>query len=62
MAAAWAPPHRLADRLGRSAGEGGTRGYAAFGLAYGIATHGYTLPLFMALTGRPSPPEGGSRP
>jgi cytochrome c biogenesis protein CcdA len=44
-------PHRLADRLGRSAGEGGTRGYAAFGLAYGIASLGCTLPLFMALMG-----------
>ena len=44
-------PHRLADRFGRSAGEGGTRGYAAFGLAYGIASLGCTLPLFMALMG-----------
>lgn len=44
-------PHRLADRFGRSAGEGGTRGYAAFGLAYAIASLGCTLPLFMALMG-----------
>jgi cytochrome c biogenesis protein CcdA len=44
-------PHRLADRLGRGAGEGGTRGYAAFGLAYGVASLGCALPLFMALMG-----------
>jgi cytochrome c-type biogenesis protein len=44
-------PHRLADRLGRRAGERGTRGYAAFGLAYGVASLGCTLPLFMALMG-----------
>jgi len=56
-------PHRLADRFGRSAGEGGTRGYAAaFGLAYGIASLGCTLPLIMALMGTAVPPGGGSRP
>jgi cytochrome c biogenesis protein CcdA len=44
-------PYRLADRLGQRAGEGGTRGYAAFGLAYGVASLGCTLPLFMALMG-----------
>jgi cytochrome c-type biogenesis protein len=44
-------PHRLADRLGRGAGEEGTRGYAAFGLAYGVASLGCTLPLFLALMG-----------
>jgi cytochrome c biogenesis protein CcdA len=44
-------PHRLADRLGKGAGENGTRGYAAFGLAYGVASLGCTLPLFLGLMG-----------
>jgi len=44
-------PHLIADRLGRSAGTGGTRGYMAFGLAYGVASLGCTLPLFLALMG-----------
>ena len=44
-------PHRLADRLGKGAGEKGTRGYAAFGLAYGVASLGCTLPLFLGLMG-----------
>lgn len=44
-------PHRLADGLGKGAGEKGTRGYAAFGLAYGVASLGCTLPLFLGLMG-----------
>src|SRR5439155_14319388 len=45
------PPARLAGLLGRGANERGTRGYAAFGLAYGVASLGCTLPLFLALMG-----------
>jgi cytochrome c-type biogenesis protein len=44
-------PHRAAARLGRGAGTSGLRGYAAFGLAYGAASLGCTLPLFLALMG-----------
>jgi cytochrome c-type biogenesis protein len=44
-------PRRLADRIGRGAGERGTRGYVAFGLAYGVASLGCTLPLFLGLMG-----------
>jgi cytochrome c-type biogenesis protein len=42
---------RLADRLGATAGRSGMGGYAAFGLAYGIASLGCTLPLFLGLLG-----------
>lgn len=42
---------RVANRLGRAAGSSGTRSYAAFGLAYGLASLGCTLPLFLALLG-----------
>jgi cytochrome c-type biogenesis protein len=42
---------RLANRLGRHAGASDTRGYSAFGLAYGLASLGCTLPLFLALVG-----------
>src|SRR5262249_15197247 len=44
-------PQRVADRIGRRAGAAGLRGYAAFGLAYGAASLGCTLPLFLALMG-----------
>ena len=44
-------PQRLAARLGKRAGGSGLRGYAAFGLAYGAASLGCTLPLFLALMG-----------
>src|SRR5262245_29053761 len=44
-------PDRLADRVGRRAGTSDVRGYAAFGLAYGAASLGCTLPLFLALMG-----------
>ena len=44
-------PERLAGRIGRGANEPSTRGYAAFGFAYGLASLGCTLPLFLALTG-----------
>jgi cytochrome c-type biogenesis protein len=44
-------PQRLAGRLGRGANERGSRGYAAFGLAYGVASPGCTLPLFLGLIG-----------
>ena len=44
-------PERLADRLGPSAAGSGLRGYAAFGLAYGLASLGCALPLFLALLG-----------
>ena len=44
-------PERVAARIGRGAGAPGLRGYAAFGLAYGAASLGCTLPLFLALMG-----------
>lgn len=44
-------PERLAGRLGPSAGSSSIRGYAAFGLAYGLVSLGCTLPLFLALVG-----------
>lgn len=44
-------PQRVAGRLGRGANEQSTRGYAAFGLAYGAASLGCTLPLFLSLIG-----------
>jgi cytochrome c-type biogenesis protein len=42
---------RVAGRVGRDASNSGTRGYAAFGLAYGLASLGCALPLFLALVG-----------
>jgi cytochrome c-type biogenesis protein len=42
---------RAASKIGRDAGGSGTRGYAAFGLAYGLASLGCALPLFLALLG-----------
>lgn len=44
-------PPRLAARIGSHAGSSGVRGYTAFGLAYGAASLGCTLPLFLALLG-----------
>ncbi len=44
-------PQRLAGRLGPSAADSGLRGYAAFGIAYGLASLGCALPLFLALLG-----------
>ena len=40
----------VAARLGSRAGTSGLRGYVAFGLAYGAASLGCTLPLFLAVT------------
>jgi len=42
---------QAASKIGRNAGSSGTRGYAAFGLAYGLASLGCALPLFLALLG-----------
>jgi len=42
---------RLADRLGAAAGRGGIRGYAAFGVAYGLASLSCTLPVVFAVVG-----------
>jgi cytochrome c-type biogenesis protein len=42
---------QVASKLGRGAGTSNTRGYAAFGLAYGLASLGCALPLFLALVG-----------
>ena len=42
---------QAASKLGRDASSSGTRGYAAFGLAYGLASLGCALPLFLALVG-----------
>jgi cytochrome c biogenesis protein CcdA len=47
-------PQRLAASIGRGAGVTGMRGYVAFGLAYGAASLGCTLPLFLALMGTAS--------
>jgi cytochrome c biogenesis protein CcdA len=44
-------PDRLATRVGKGASTSGVRGYAAFGVAYGAASLGCTLPLFLALMG-----------
>src|SRR6266542_1964360 len=52
-------PQRLATRVGRGAGAPGMRGYAAFGLAYGAASLGCTLPLFLALMGTATAASGG---
>lgn len=41
----------VASKVGRDASSSGTRGYAAFGLAYGLASLGCALPLFLALVG-----------
>src|SRR5512132_3674390 len=47
------PSHRAAgcEQDWPDAGSSGTRGYAAFGLAYGLASLGCALPLFLALLG-----------
>ncbi|MGH9249030.1 MAG: cytochrome c biogenesis CcdA family protein [Acidimicrobiales bacterium] len=42
-------PERLGARVG--AGERGVRGYALFGLAYGLASLSCTLPIFLAVVG-----------
>jgi cytochrome c biogenesis protein CcdA len=42
---------RVANKVGRDASSSGLRGYAAFGLAYGLASLGCALPLFLALVG-----------
>lgn len=42
---------RVASRFGRDASKPDTRGYAAFGVAYGLASLGCALPLFLALIG-----------
>jgi cytochrome c biogenesis protein CcdA len=44
-------PQRLATRIGKGASNSSLLGYAAFGLAYGAASLGCTLPLFLALMG-----------
>lgn len=51
-------PQRVASRIGRGAGASGMRGYAAFGLAYGAASLGCTLPLFLALMGTATAASG----
>ncbi len=40
---------RVGGRLGRFATQGGVRGYAAYGLAYGACSLGCTLPVFLAV-------------
>jgi cytochrome c-type biogenesis protein len=42
---------QVASKVGRDATSPGTRGSAAFGLAYGLASLGCALPLFLALLG-----------
>jgi cytochrome c-type biogenesis protein len=51
-------PQRLATRVGRGAGTSNVRGYAAFGVAYGAASLGCTLPLFLALMGTATAASG----
>ncbi len=51
-------PQRVAARVGRGAGASGMRGYAAFGFAYGAASLGCTLPLFLALMGTAAATSG----
>lgn len=43
--------NRLADRMGAPARRGGLWGYAAYGLAYGLASLGCTLPIFLTVVG-----------
>jgi cytochrome c biogenesis protein CcdA len=42
---------RLAARMGAAARRGGLWGYAAYGLAYGLASLGCTLPIFLTVVG-----------
>ena len=49
---------RLASRVGRGASQSDTLGYAAFGFAYGLASLGCTLPLFLAVMGTATAAEG----
>ena len=42
---------KLADRLGAEAGRSSVRGYAAFGVAYGLASLSCTLPVVFAVIG-----------
>jgi len=42
---------RLAGRLGGQARQTRTRGYLAYGLAYGLASLGCTLPIFLTVVG-----------
>jgi cytochrome c-type biogenesis protein len=51
-------PQRLVTRVGKRAGTQGVRGYAAFGIAYGAASLGCTLPLFLALMGTATAASG----
>jgi cytochrome c-type biogenesis protein len=44
-------PKQVANQIGKGATRPGVRGYAAFGLAYGLASLGCTLPLFLSLLG-----------
>ena len=44
-------PHVAASRLGRPANDSGIQGFTAFGLAYGLASLGCALPVFLALLG-----------
>jgi len=50
---------QAAGKVGRDASSSGTRGYAAFGLAYGLASLGCALPLFLALVGTAVAAGGG---
>ena len=43
--------NRLADRMGTVARRRGLWGYAAYGLAYGLASLGCTLPIFLTVVG-----------
>ena len=43
--------NRLADRMGAATRRDGLWGYAAYGLAYGLASLGCTLPIFLTVVG-----------
>lgn len=47
-------PEEAANKLGSRAGGEGLQAYGAFGLAYGLASLGCALPLFLALAGTAS--------
>ena len=51
-------PQRAATRIGKGANASDARGYAAFGVAYGAASLGCTLPLFLALMGTATATSG----
>lgn len=54
------PGANMADRLGVEAGRRDVRGYAAFGVAYGLASLSCTLPVVFAVVGAGAGSTGAS--